>query len=363
MRQHILFLVAAVLMVACTPTEYKISGTIASSYNEDAKIYIKERIDREWVSVDSADILNGSFAFQGVADSARVVYLAFENKDGDRFRKPFVLENGKINIAIDSLTQMTVSGTKQNELLSAYNTQKDAFYVKANDEFQKLSAEVAADSSKAESMNKRMEEIQKEDVAADIDFALKNVNSIVGTFVFTTTFHGMSIDEKESIVSKMNDNTKAVKRVQEIMTAIDTEKKTAVGQMYTDFSLATPDGGTLALSDLVGKTDYVLVDFWASWCGPCIRSFPELKAFYQKHKGSKLAIYGVSLDDTDANWRSAIATYKLEWSHVSDLQGWKSAGAALYAVNSIPATVLIAKDGRIVGRNLPVDQMDKMLSE
>lgn len=363
MRKHILFLFAVVLMVACAPKEYEISGNIDAAYNEGAKVYIKERIDREWVSVDSADILKGSFTFKGEADSGRVVYLAFENQDGDHFRKPFVLENGKISIAVDSLTRMTVSGTEQNEILSAYNAQKDAFYTKANDEFQKLSAEVAADSSKAESLNKRMEEIQKEDVAFDVNFAVKNVNTIVGTFVFTTTFHSMSIDEKESIVNKMTDKTKTVKRVQEIIAAIETEKKTAVGQMYTDFSLPTPDGGMLALSELVGKTDYVLVDFWASWCGPCIRSFPELKAFYQKHKGSKLAIYGVSLDDTDANWRSAIDTYKLEWSHVSDLQGWKSAGAALYAVNSIPATVLIDKDGKIVARNFTVDQMDKLLSE
>jgi peroxiredoxin len=363
MRQHILFLVAAVLMVACTPTEYKITGTIASVDNEGTTIFINERIDREWVSIDSAKIQNGAFAFQGVADSARVVYLSFESKGGERFRKPFVLENGKINIVINSLTQMTVSGTKQNELLSTYSTEKDAFYAKANDEFQKLTAEAEADSTKAEAVNLRMEEFQKEDVASDIEFATKNVNSIVGTFVFANAFHGMTVEQKEKIVSQMNDATKSVKRVQEIIAAIETEKKTAVGQMYTDFSLASPEGGILALSDLVGKTDYVLVDFWASWCGPCIRSFPELKAFYQKHKGSKLAIMGVSLDDSDENWRSAIDVYQLNWNHISDLKGWKSAGAALYAVNSIPATVLINKEGKIVGRNLTVVQMDKMLSE
>ena len=363
MRYHILCLVAAVLMVVCTPTEYKISGTIVSPESEGTTIYIKERVERVWMNIDSVEIQNGSFAFQGVADSARVVYLAFESKNGERFRKPFVLENGAINIAIDSLMQMTVSGTKQNEILSAYNTQKDAFYANANEEFQKLSAEVEADSSKTENLNKRMEEIQKEDVASDIDFAIKNVNSIVGTFVFTTTFHGMSIEEKESILSKMNDNFKSVKRVKEIMTAIETEKKTAVGQIYTDFSLPTPEGGMLALSELVGKTDFLLIDFWASWCSPCIRSFPELKSFYQKYKGSKLAILGVSLDDNDANWHSAIETYQLQWYHISDLKGWKSAGAAHYAVNSIPATVLINKEGEIVGRNLTIDQMDKMLSE
>lgn len=363
MKKYILFVVAVVLMVACSPTEYKITGTIGSANPDGVTVYIKHRVDREWMDIDSAVIEKGVFSFKGICDSSHVVYLSFETNTGERFRKAFVLENGNINITIDSLLQMKVTGTKQNELLSNYYAVKDEYYAKANQEYQKLTSEAADDSAKAEAVNLRMEELQKEDVAADIDFVLSNVNTEVGTFVFTTAFHGMNIEQKEKILSQMTDATKSIKRVQEIIAAIESEKSTAVGQNFTDFSLSTPTGQMLALSELVGKSDYVLIDFWASWCGPCIRSFPELKAFYQKHKGAKLAILGVSLDDNDANWRSAIETYQLDWKHISDLKGWKSAGASLYAVNSIPATVLIAKDGKIVGRNLTVGQMDKILSE
>ena len=112
-----------------------------------------------------------------------------------------------------------------------------------------------------------------------------------------------------------------------------------------------------------GKTDYLLIDFWASWCGPCIKSLPSLKAMYDKYHGKKFDIIGVSLDDTAADWTAAIAKFGLTWTNVSDLQKWDSQPAKLYAISFIPNTILLDKEGKIIGRNLHVNEIENILNK
>ncbi len=133
------------------------------------------------------------------------------------------------------------------------------------------------------------------------------------------------------------------------------------GMYVPDLVGATPKGDTLALSKLKGK--YVLIDFWASWCGPCRRENPNVVALYKKYKDKGFDVFGVSLDrDRDA-WLRAIEQDGLTWHHISDLQGWRSEHAALYSVNSIPQTILIDPQGRIIQRNLRGEQLAEKLRE
>ena len=107
----------------------------------------------------------------------------------------------------------------------------------------------------------------------------------------------------------------------------------------------------------------VIIDFYASWCGPCMQFLPELQSFYTKYKGTRLEILGVSLDDNKEAWTGAVSEHKIEWKLISDLKGWKCEGSRAYAVNSIPSTVLIDKSGKIVGKNLSIPEMEKLLNE
>jgi peroxiredoxin len=128
-----------------------------------------------------------------------------------------------------------------------------------------------------------------------------------------------------------------------------------VGGTAPDFSLPTPDGTDLSLSSLRGK--YVIVDFWASWCGPCLAEVPNMKAIYDRHHASGLEILGVSLDDKRDNWLDAIDKHGLDWLHVSSLQGWECHVAKMYNVTGIPKMFLLDKDGRVLATDLRGEEL------
>jgi peroxiredoxin len=140
-------------------------------------------------------------------------------------------------------------------------------------------------------------------------------------------------------------------------------KVTAVGQVFTDFEMETPDGKSAKLSDYAGKGKVVLVDFWASWCGPCRSEMPRLIATYEKYKSKGFEIVGVSLDADRESWKNGIEQLGITWPQISDLKYWNSEGGKLYGVRSIPHTVLIDKDGTIVARGLQGVELQQSLDQ
>ena len=127
-------------------------------------------------------------------------------------------------------------------------------------------------------------------------------------------------------------------------------KRSAEGEEIADLSQSDTSGTKISLAGFKGK--YVLVDFWASWCGPCRQENPNVVRMYNKYKDKGFEIFGVSLDENRDKWLKAIAMDKLTWPHVSDLKGWNSAAAQLYNIQAIPQTVLLDKEGKIIAKNL-----------
>ncbi len=147
--------------------------------------------------------------------------------------------------------------------------------------------------------------------------------------------------------------------VQQVQRQLQHLRASMPGAVAPDFEGVTPEGDTLRLSDLRGKV--VLIDFWASWCGPCRRENPHVVRAYQKYKDKGFDIIGVSLDRDRNRWLAAIESDGLTWHHVSDLKGWQSAIAGLYGVRSIPHAVLLDREGRIVAIKLRGPQLEQHL--
>lgn len=142
---------------------------------------------------------------------------------------------------------------------------------------------------------------------------------------------------------------------------VDAAKSFAIGGTAPDFTQKTPDDKDLKLSDLRGKV--VLVDFWASWCGPCRRENPNVVKLYNEYKDKGFEILGVSLDNNKDRWLQAIKQDGLTWQHVSDLKYWQNEVAQLYGVRSIPHTILLDKEGKILARNLRGASLEQKLAE
>ena len=134
------------------------------------------------------------------------------------------------------------------------------------------------------------------------------------------------------------------------------------GLQYKDLTMSDMDGKNVRLSNWVGKGKYVLVDFWASWCGPCRQEMPNVVEAYRKYKSKNFEIVGVSFDERKGAWTAAVKQLGMTWPQMSDLRGWQSAAASVYGINSIPANVLLDPKGKIVAVDLRGDDLQTTLA-
>ena len=140
-------------------------------------------------------------------------------------------------------------------------------------------------------------------------------------------------------------------------------EKRMPGKMFTDLTMNDTGGKARKLSEWCGKGNYVLIDFWASWCGPCRQEMPNVVANYEKYHSKGFEIVGVSFDNNGEAWKNAIKTLNMNWPNISDLKGWKSEGAAAYGINSIPSNVLLDGEGKIVAADLRGNGLGAKLKE
>ncbi len=173
----------------------------------------------------------------------------------------------------------------------------------------------------------------------------------------------MPYDELYQAVAAFDEPVKQSVYLKLVASMADAQKKTSIGQHYTDVSAPDRDGKELALSSVVGPGKYVLLDFWASWCPPCRAESPYMVAAYKEFAPKGFEIYAVSLDKTKEAWQKGIADLNLGWKHVSELKFWDSKAAEMYGVRSIPANILIGPDGTILARNLMGNDLYAKLAE
>lgn len=340
---------AALALTACVDKNaYTISGTIAAGqYPDSSVIYLQKEVAGKMETVDSTFLQKGAFTFKGVTDSSVNAILQLPLIQGTNPLRNFFLESGNIKIALGQ--KDSIQGTPLNDLSFALSTKIDSLYA--------IVYSNAPDSARMAAYNK-VNESMKQAVSDNIDnlFGLTVFGSIATRSIY-------SLDELDSLVLKVPAKFAARKTIVDVKEFIEGNKKVAVGKTFTDFELKTPADSVVRLSDFAGKGKYVLVDFWASWCGPCVGEMPTLVNAYKLYSAKGLEIVGVSLDTNKEAWVKAIKDLNITWPQMSDLNGWKNAGSRLYMVNGIPHTVLIDPQGVIIEKNLRGEALITKLGE
>lgn len=358
---YLVIATAALGMVACTGNKagYIITGTVEGAADGDT-VYLQEATGRNLTKLDTAVISKGTFTFEGTQDSVVNRYVTCE-VNGEPLMIDFFLENGKINIALTKDND-SATGTSNNDAYQAIRTQINDISQKMNAIYEAMGDSSLSDEQK-EAKQKEGAQLEEEYDKVIKEGVQKNITNPVGIMLFKQSFYENSTEENDALLKQIPANYQNDELIMKIKEVTEKQKATAAGQKFIDFEMLTPDGKPVKLSDYVGKGKVVLVDFWASWCGPCRREMPNIVEAYAKYKGKNFEIVGVSLDQDADKWKDAIKKLNITWPQMSDLKGWQNEGAQLYAVNSIPHTMLVDADGTILARGLHGEALQAKLEE
>ncbi len=207
--------------------------------------------------------------------------------------------------------------------------------------------------------------IEAEKKAPYITYIKENPYSPYSVAILQKSYMGdFSIDELSAMVDSMQQQVtlQGNRLVKEVAATVAIMKATAVGQIAPDFTQNDPDGNPITFSDVYKKNKLTMIDFWASWCGPCRRFNPTLVKLYEKYHRKGFEIMAVSLDQTHEKWVKGIADDKLTWPQVSDLKYWNSEVAKQYNIRLIPQNVFVDADGKIVAKRVSEDEMDTFIA-
>lgn len=356
------FLTLALFSCNETPTVpgYTINGTINNTKMDS--IYIYSLSVDGWTAIDSTTMNNGVFTFTGSVNNAD--YYAIGDRSKNYTIRLLVSNNDiTINGDFEKPGEDTITGAiVQDEYLavkdsmSIFKMQLEAIIEQYN------VANENQDSIKMDSLENIYNVMSKLQDKWLNEWVLANPGSVAAQlYVLNPLMYKVSFDELKEMFENFSPEVSQNGIYKVIEDRVNVLENSAVGNAAPDFSMTDTTGEMVSLSSHFGT--YLLIDFWASWCGPCRADNPQMVEIYNKYHEKGYNVLGVSLDAKNDKWLEAIAVDNLKWSHVSDLQGWKNEAANLYGVSSIPHTVLLNPEGIIVARGLRGDELEAKLAE
>jgi peroxiredoxin len=359
MNRAIAILSAAFLLAGCGSQKgYKLRGTISAL--PDTLIYLQQRIDKAYVSVDSVRTNAGSFEFRGRVEIPDVYYISVP---GRREKSMLFLENSNISLVVhaDTLSRPTVKGSSVHDEYLDFEAGIDKIYDRLDALWEEYKRAMSAgDTAIASELENQMNSVYATIGQTQMNYLDEHPSSFIAPYVVQSLHYGKEADEIGGLLAKLDPILQSSTLVGSMNRRMEVLRKVAVGEIAPDFAQNDPWGNPVQLSSFRGR--YLLIDFWAAWCGPCRRENPNLVATYRKFHDKGFDVLGISLDVSRADWLNAVVSDGLEWTQVSDLRYWSNEAAALYGISSIPSNLLLDPEGRIIAKNLRGENLYKELA-
>ena len=339
----------AAFVLAAVTAMAQVKFVVSGIYTENGKkVYLIDELTEK--KIDSTVVSNGKFSFSGTADKDALMVVKAKNS---HWGAQFFNDGMPVSI---NLNDSTLKGSLQNERLTKINYEMEQPRKRFSDKVAKMTeADIAARADElSDEMNKMLTYLT---TRASRAFNEER-NSLIpvafaGYYFLENGVEAYNELVKQQVAFANHPYLKKMRdEVEEATRPKDGEKTAFIGQQYTDLEMASPDGKMHRISELVGEGKYVLVDFWASWCGPCRAEMPNVLEAYNRFHDKGFEVIGVSFDQKKEPWVKAIGQLKMPWMQISDLKGWQCAAAPIYKIDGIPDNILINPKGKIIDRGL-----------
>ena len=358
MKKYVLFLFAVVLgLTACNQNKsFKVN--VGLTNGNEKTVYLQKYVDNVPVTIDSAVIADDQAVLTAPVDDPQLLY-ALKVK-GKRGSMPFFADNKDVTFVGDMNNPQAVEiiASETQAELDAYNDQLKAFDTQIRDLYAVMQQAFADnDSIKMDSLNKVGTALMEQQDSFRDDYIKAHPNSFVTHYILDGVKQDYPIDQLKEMVGTFT--TESIYR-DHLNDYIAKQERLDVGQPFIDFTLKTNEGNEVVLSEIIPQNKLTLVDFWASWCGPCRKENPVVKAAYEQFHGLGFGVIGVSVDQDEAAWLQAVEEDQLPWTQVRDSENKVSED---YMIYYIPSNFLFDNNGKMVAKGLRGEDLTAKLSE
>ena len=356
-RNLVLLIAVAFIMTACNQNKnFNVNVSLANG--NDKTVYLQKYVDNVPVTIDSAVIAEEKAVLTAPIDNPQILY-ALKIK-GQRGSMPFFADNKDVAFVgdLNNPQAVEIMGSETQAELDAYNDQLDEINMQIRDLYAVMQQAFSDnDSIKMDSLNKVGTALMEQQDNFRDEYIKAHPESFVTHYILDGVKQDYPLDQLKDLMAGFT--TESIYR-DHLNDYVAKQERLEVGQPFIDFTLQTKDGEDVTLSEKIAQNKLTLVDFWASWCGPCRHENPVVKAAYEKYHELGFEVVGVSVDQDEAAWLKAVEEDKLPWMQVRDSEDKVSED---YMIYYIPSNFLFDQNGTMIAKGLRGEDLEAKLAE
>lgn len=359
--KSILILTAAgIMLAACQSNTYHIKGTVEDVQGDT--LFLTTDL-QQGTPRDTILVKDGQFELSGETDST--YFCMIYSKNEEALNIPLFIEPGTIKVLLSKTPGVSrVGGTAINDEWQRMSDSTMVIGKEINNIAEKVFANEKATQEEQQQAWAQIEKLNQRHAKVVLDFTERNIKNELGYFLLTM-FPEEVIHNKDRLrlIKMMPAELRQRSAIKEIEQQIGNASKTEEGAVIEDFTMPSIEGVPMSIMSEVRKNKITVLDFWASWCGPCRQETPLMVEIYKKYKDKGLGFVGISLDEDGDVWKQATDQLGIVWPQMSDLKGWENAAAQMFNITSIPHPIVVDQQGKILRRGLRGEQLEQFIAE